>query len=242
VSEAVAPPPEKTAPLAEKVAQLEMALGLVNQTELDGLVVDLQPGANLGVTVGLKAQQIALRCGGADGILVDDLDVVVRGLTIPDLARPGPDLMKKIAVTVNHVAVRISRDWINGIFAKDPKLKEAGVSNLCLVFDDEDPQTFTVRGERTISFEIKIGIGVRNNTFLISIDGISVMGFLPVPRALRNFVFSFVEDKVNRMKGLSLEGSTVSADPIALAPIPMQVQFTHFQTRGRYLVVEAGTV
>lgn len=220
-------------------------LGLLNRNQVDGFTFDVELLDEKALRLSVKAEQIAVRHGTADGVLIDDLHVAVGGLTADDLKAPGPHLLQKAAIRVRHFTVRISRDWINGVIERDPmgifKKLPVSVENLAIVFDDANPQRLLIRGKAVVSFEVELLLGVCNNRVTVNFAGFHVMGFLPFPKALRNLIMSIAEGQAKR-PGVTFDGSTVEVDVQQLAPVPVELRLSHFQTRGRYLVVEGGDV
>jgi hypothetical protein len=226
----------------DKVALVKLGLELVNRIGADGFEfrINLVEGAPV---VSVRLKQGLVGSGALDGILVDDVQLTVSGVELAELLAPGPHLLDKLKVDLQHVAVRISRDWLNMALAKDPKLRELGVESAAIVFPESDTRKMVVRVSRPpVSFEVQILFGIDCNRLTITIGGIQFMGFLPVPAFVTNMVFSFVESKVRR-PGLALEGSTVLVEPLKVVPLPvdLNLDFRYFGTRGRFLVIEMGS-
>jgi hypothetical protein len=221
-----------------------LILCLINQFETDGLAVSLAQAPDGSLAVNLGIAEVALRHGAADGVLLDDIRVRVSGINPADLKAPGPDLLKKIAIVVDHFAVRVSRDWINGVIENGPFLKGTPINEIVLLFNDKNKNQLIVRGNaKGLPFETQILIGIRDNHVVVAVDEVRVLGFLPVPAWLRNTVADLINvaRKIDR-PGVTYEKQTLDIDVLTLLPIPIKLRFSRFETSGRYILVEGGDV
>lgn len=227
-----------------KELPIGLILSIVNQIGTDGVRVEVSQGEDGGLGLALEVAEVALRSGTTDAILVDDIRVGVSGLSPADLTAPGPHLLEKVAITVNHFAVRISRDWINGVIERGPFLRGTPINEVVLSFNEKNPHQLVIRGNaKGLPFETTLLIGIKEGLVVVAVDDVRVLGFLPVPAWLRNTVTNMVNvaDKVNR-PGVTFSNGVTTVDPLKLVPLPLKMKLRRFETSGRFIVVEGGDV
>ena len=159
-------------------------------------------------------------------------------------AEPRPSLMDKLHVDVQHLAVRISRDWLNGVIQKGPFLRGTPIDEVALVFNERNRNHLVVRGKaKGLPFEMTLLIGVENNLVRVAVHDVRVLGFLPVPAWLRNALTNLVNvaDKVNR-PGVAFKDGVTTVDVIKLAPMNLKMRLKRLETSGRYILFECGNV
>lgn len=222
-----------------------LVLGIVNQVRAQGASIAVQGLTETAPTLEVKAQEVALQCGVTDGVLIDDMNLRVQGFTLADLAKPGPELLTKLTVPVRHLAVRISRDWMNAALDRvvDKELKAKGVDRAELVFPPERSDLLLIKASvKGLAVEVTIRLGLSGNKLLVVIDGVRLLGLLPVPKWVRELVFWAIRSKLENLPGVKYHEGQFEMDPLPLSPVPVQTRFLRLATRGRYLVFEAGEV
>lgn len=222
-----------------------LALGIVNQLRVQGASLAVQEVSAGALALEVRAQELALQSGVTDGVLVDDLNARVEGLASADLLKPGPDLVKKLSVLVRHLAVRVSRDWLNSALDRvvERELKEKGVDRAEIVFPPERSDLLLIKASiKGMSVDVKIRLGLEGNKVIVAIDGVHLLGLLPVPKWVRNLVFWAIRSKLEGLPGVRYSEGLFEIEPLPLSPVPVQVHFLRLATRGRYLVFEAGEV
>mgnify|MGYP006275728667 CR=1 FL=1 len=227
-----------------KEIPIGLILSIINQIGTDGVQVDIAQTAEGQLAVTLGVAEVALRCGTADGILLDDIRVTVSGLDPADLKAPGPHLLEKLDIVVHHFAVRISRDWINGVIERGPFLAGTPISEVVLVFNEKNTHQIIVRGHaKGLPFETTLLIGLKNGNVVVAVDDVRVLGFLPVPAWLRNLVTNMINvaDKVNR-PGVTFKDGVTEVDVLQVIPVPIKMKMQRLETSGRFIIVEGGDV
>lgn len=223
---------------------LGLILSILNQVGTDGVQVDISETPGGAVSVQLGVAEVALRCGTTDGILLDDIRVTVSGLTPADLKAPGPALLQKLDIVVHHFAVRISRDWINGVIERGPFLAGTPIKEVVLLFNDKNSHQLIIRGNaKGLPFETTLLIGLKNGNVVVEVYDVRVLGFLPVPAWLRNMVTNLINvaDKVNR-PGITFKDGVTEVDVLQVLPLPVKLKMQRFETSGRFIIVEGGDV
>lgn len=226
-----------------KALPIGMLLSLASQVQADGLLVDVAQVADKSLVVTLKTAEVAVRAGTADGVLVDDVHMTIGGLTEADLKSPSPALLGRLNVNVHKFAVRISRDWLNGVLERGPFLDGLPLSNVQIHFNDANKsQLLVVASLKGLPLEVTLRTAIEGNLVVVALENIRV-GPLPVPGWVRNTVMNLfnVADKVNR-PGVTFDKGVTRVDVLKLAPLPLTLQLRRFETAGRYILLEGGEV
>lgn len=227
-----------------KEIPIGLILSILNQIGTDGVQVDFAetPEGQLAVNLGIA--EVALRCGTTDGILLDDIRITVSGVTAADLKAPGPDLLKKLDIVVHHFAVRISRDWINGVIERGPFLDGTPINDVVLLFNEKNTHQLIIQGKaKVLPFETTLLIGLNEGRVMVAVDSVRVAGILPVPASLRNFVTNMIDlsGKINR-PGVTFKDGVTEVDVLQVLPVPIKMKMSRFETCGRFVIVEGGDV
>jgi len=146
-------------------------------------------------------------------------------------------------VAVHHFAVRISRDWINGVIERGPFLRGLPVSEVQIDFNERNKNQIIVWiTAKGLPVKVTALIGIQNNQVMVALEDIRI-GPLPVPCWVKNMVMGFlnIADKVNR-PGVTFDRGVTRVDVLKLSPIPLKLRFNRFETAGRYILIEGGEV
>ncbi|HEY4002076.1 MAG TPA: hypothetical protein VGO93_24595 [Candidatus Xenobia bacterium] len=178
------------------------------------------------------------------GVILDELLVT---MTFPSgqpvLPRLDLETLRTAHFQIDHLLVKISRDWINKALAQVPQLASKGLAVQLSMSDTESAKiTFSGSFKRHVSFSLDFHLGIQGNLLHILIDEIRVLKFLPLFSlpGLKGLILNTIKENLPPA-GVRMNQQEIFVDVVSQSPLPVTLRWRRFQTEGAFVVVEAGT-
>lgn len=175
------------------------------------------------------------------GIVLDELIATMTFPTGSPVLKPDMETLRQAHFRVDHLLVRIGRDWVNKALASARQLTSKGLSAQ-MAFNDTDPARLTFSGsfKRTVSFALDFNLGIQGNLLHVTIDEIRFLKFLPllsVP-GLKGIILNTIKEALPS-SAVRMNQQELFIDVQSQLPLPVALRWRRFQTEGANIVLEA---
>lgn len=186
----------------------------------------------------LSAKNLQLRDPGSEGFLIEELILSLEDVNIvPDIY----NALKDSWIKISSLSFKISQDFVNNALSLMPELKEKGVNDLKIRFENE---RITLKGsyKKGLSFPFAIDLkaGFENNRIKIKLENFWMLEMIPLPKAMQNLILGALRGHF-KDESLKMVDHYFLIDVLSFIPFPIEVKFKSIDSLDKFLRFVGGS-
>lgn len=187
----------------------------------------------------LSAKNLQLKDPASEGCLIEELILSLEDVNIvPDIY----NALKDSWIKISSFSFSLSQDFVNNALSLMPELKEKGVNDLKIRFENE---RITLKGsyKKILSFPFAIDLKAEiadKNIIKVELEKFWMLEMIPLPKMMQNAIFGTLKGHF-KDGAIRLVDNYFLIDVLSFIPFPIEVKFKSIESLDKFLRFVGGS-